>query len=57
MALACAKGAYYNVLINLQDLEDKAYVDATRAEADGYMTEAAKLAAEVEAVIGKGLGF
>lgn len=57
MALACAEGAYYNVLINLQGLEDKAYVSATRAQADKLMAEASDSAAKVKAVIGKGLGF
>jgi glutamate formiminotransferase/formiminotetrahydrofolate cyclodeaminase len=57
MALACAKGAYYNVLINLKGLADKKYKKATREEADGYMAEAKDLAAQVEQVIGKGLGF
>ena len=57
MALACAKGAYYNVLINLQDLEHKQYVSTTRKAADGYMKQAQELAAKVEQVIGDGLGF
>jgi len=57
MALACAQGAYYNVLINLQGIEDEEYVKATRAEADGYFAEARKLATQVEQVLGKGLGF
>ena len=57
MALACAQGAYYNVLINLQGIEDEEYVKATRAEADGYFNEARKLAGQVEQVLGKGLGF
>ena len=57
MALACAEGAYYNVLINLQDIEDEAYVKATRNEADGHMQQARELAETVRGVIGKGLGF
>ena len=35
----------------------KKYKKATREEADGYMAEAKDLAAQVEQVIGKGLGF
>jgi len=57
MALACAEGAYYNVLINLQGLRDKQYVKQTRAEADRLMAEAREWAGKVKAVIGKGLGF
>lgn len=57
MALACAEGAYYNVLINLQGLEDKQYVEETRARADEAMDKARALATKVRKVIGKGLGF
>jgi len=57
MALACAEGAYYNVLINLQGIEDEAYVKATRAEADQAMDSARQLADQVRGVVGKGLGF
>jgi len=57
MALACAEGAYYNVLINLQGLADQAYVSETRARADEAMAKARALATKVRKVIGKGLGF
>ncbi len=57
MALACAEGAYYNVLINLQGIEDEQYVNATRAEADKVMDETRELAEQMRAVIGKGLGI
>ena len=57
MALACAEGAYYNVLINLLGIEDAEYVSETRAEADRLMAEAREWAGKVRAVIGKGLGF
>ena len=57
MALACAEGAYYNVLINLGGIEDEAYVKETRAEADRLMAEAREWADKVRQVLGKGLGF
>jgi len=57
MALACAEGAYYNVLINLQGIEDEAYVKAIRTEADKLMDETRNLAERMRDVIGKGLGF
>jgi glutamate formiminotransferase/formiminotetrahydrofolate cyclodeaminase len=55
MALACAKGAYYNVLINLMDMDDKDYVSRTRTEAEDVMARAGELAAAVEQVVMKGL--
>lgn len=57
MALACAEGAYYNVLINLQGLEDQQYVETTRARADEALNKARALATKLRKVVGKGLGF
>ena len=55
MALACAKGAYYNVLINLGSITDADYASCTRAEAQAAMDEARELAEQVEEVVMKGL--
>jgi len=57
MALACAEGAYYNVLINLQGIDDEAYVKQIRSQADSLMQQAREAAEKVRAVIGAGLGF
>ncbi len=48
-ALACAEGAYYNVLINLQGAAETPFAAKTRREADAAVTEARGLAAEVQA--------
>ncbi len=60
MGLACATGAYYNVLINLKtlDLSDPqlaAYASATRSAAEAAMTAAREAAAQVAAVLQAGL--
>ena len=60
MALACATGAYYNVLINLKgmDLSDPAlaeYAAAVRAQADTAIAAAREGAAAVQAVLMAGL--
>ena len=57
MALACAEGAFYNVMINLADMDDKKYVAETKAEAKQVMDEARRLADEVRGVMAEGLGF
>jgi glutamate formiminotransferase/formiminotetrahydrofolate cyclodeaminase len=55
MSRAAALGAYYNVLINLQGLDDAEYVSRTRSEAAGALQVALQLADEVEAVVAKSL--
>jgi len=57
IALAAAEGAYYNVLINLPNLEDAEYVKTTRARADEALTKTRALASKLRKVVGKGLGF
>ncbi len=47
-ALAGAKGAYYNVLINLPGLEDKEWGAAKKKEADELLDEAKRLAQQAE---------
>lgn len=47
-ALACAEGAYYNVLINLAGEEDRAFLDETRKAADRALERARELAGEVQ---------
>jgi glutamate formiminotransferase / formiminotetrahydrofolate cyclodeaminase len=51
MALACAQGTYYNVLINLGSITDADYAKRTRADADAAITQARELAAQVQAVV------
>ncbi len=51
MGRAAAEGAYYNVLINLKGLEDKAFVEQTRAAADAAVARANALADEIAALV------
>ncbi|MCK4413900.1 MAG: glutamate formimidoyltransferase [Candidatus Eisenbacteria sp.] len=46
-ARACAEGAYYNVLINLQGLEASAFTAETRKQADAFVAQARELADRV----------
>jgi len=55
MALAAARGACYNVLINLQGLADAGYVSRTRAEAAEALQVATDLAQEVATLVEKQL--
>ncbi|MBN2430421.1 MAG: glutamate formimidoyltransferase [Acidobacteria bacterium] len=55
MALAAARGACYNVLINLQGLDDADYVHRTRTEAAEALQVATGLAGEVAALVEKAL--
>lgn len=60
VALACATGAYYNVLINLKslDLSDPqlaAYAGATRLQAEAAMSASRQVAAQVADTIQQGL--
>ena len=53
-AKACATGAYYNVLINLPEIEDQSYKNRITEEADSLLAETERLAALVqEKVIAK----
>ncbi|MCK5036025.1 MAG: cyclodeaminase/cyclohydrolase family protein, partial [Candidatus Sabulitectum sp.] len=47
-ARACATGAYYNVLINLPEIEDQNYKKRITEEADALLAETEKLAAIVQ---------
>ncbi len=44
----CAKGAYYNVLINLEGITDSIYREETMAKADEALARTEKTCAEVE---------
>jgi len=57
MALACAEGAFYNVMINLADMDDEDYIAKTKSEAKAVMDEARGLADEIRGIMAKGLGF
>jgi glutamate formiminotransferase/formiminotetrahydrofolate cyclodeaminase len=50
-AYAAAKGAYFNVLINLANLEDKDFVKNTRQEAERLIGEASRRAREIEDLV------
>ncbi|MCX7697608.1 MAG: glutamate formimidoyltransferase [Bacteroidales bacterium] len=50
-ALAGVKGAYYNVLINLANIEDKSWAETVRKEADGLLQEALRIAQEIEQLV------
>jgi glutamate formiminotransferase/formiminotetrahydrofolate cyclodeaminase len=56
MGRACAAGAHYNVLINLQGLGDDAFVEETRAAGDALHRKAEDLAARIDALLGESLG-
>ena len=51
MGRAAAEGACYNVLINLKGLEDKAFVEQTRAAADSALAQANALAGEIAVLV------
>lgn len=47
-AIACATGAYYNVLINLPEIEDADYSNEVMAKAEALLAETNAIAAEVQ---------
>ena len=47
-AIACATGAYYNVLINLPEIEDADYCIEVMAKAEALLAETNVIAAEVQ---------
>ena len=51
MGRAAAEGAWYNVLINLKGLEDKAFVEQTRAAADKALAAALAVADEIAVLV------
>lgn len=51
MARAAAEGAYFNVLINLDGLDDPEFVDATRSQADELHDAAYAKSAELTAAV------
>jgi glutamate formiminotransferase / formiminotetrahydrofolate cyclodeaminase len=51
MGLAAMEGAAYNVRINCQGLEDKAFVDKMITQANTLLTEGRKLADEIRAIV------
>jgi glutamate formiminotransferase/formiminotetrahydrofolate cyclodeaminase len=54
-ARAAARGAYYNVLINLKSLADRDWVRETLAAADRALAHAERAAAEIEAIVSEEL--
>jgi glutamate formiminotransferase/formiminotetrahydrofolate cyclodeaminase len=51
MARTAAEGAYLNVRINLNSIEDQDFVTATRQKADSLKQEALVLAGEIEKIV------
>jgi glutamate formiminotransferase/formiminotetrahydrofolate cyclodeaminase len=51
MARTAAEGAYLNVRINLNSIEDQDFVTATRQKADSLKQEALALAGEIEKIV------
>jgi len=56
MGRACAVGAHYNVLINLQGLDDDAFVEETRSRSAALGQRAEALAARIDARLRQSLG-
>jgi formiminotetrahydrofolate cyclodeaminase len=56
MGRAGAEGAYYNVLINLNNMKPSDFVTSTRKQAEEYLAEATKLAEAISEGVRKVLG-
>lgn len=56
-ALAAAKGAYYNVMINLPGIEDDKFREEIAARANRALEESKTKAAKVEELVDKALGL
>jgi len=56
-ALAAAKGAYYNVMINLPGIKDEEFKKEIREKADRNLEEACRRANEVEEMVKEALGI
>ncbi|MFH1452973.1 MAG: glutamate formimidoyltransferase [Armatimonadota bacterium] len=56
-AQAAARSAYYNVIINLQSIEDKKFVEETRKKADQLLDKAYGMYKEVRGIVDKALGL
>ena len=51
LARTAAEGAYLNVRINLNSIEDQAFITTTREKADSLKQEALILAGEIEKIV------
>jgi glutamate formiminotransferase/formiminotetrahydrofolate cyclodeaminase len=56
-ARAAARGAYYNVLINLKSIEDEGWAQKTAREAEDLVTRAERTASEIVAMIDEELAI
>ena len=56
MGRAGAEGAFYNVMINLNNMKDSDFCRRTRQQASEYLAEATNLAEETATAVRKGLG-
>jgi formiminotetrahydrofolate cyclodeaminase len=50
-ALSAVKGARYNVLINLNSIDDEEFTSEVEAEVDQVLTKAEELAQQVETIV------
>jgi glutamate formiminotransferase/formiminotetrahydrofolate cyclodeaminase len=55
-AQTAAEGAYYNVVINLPDIQDEKFTKETRASAETLKKEALKISEEIRAIVREVLG-
>lgn len=55
-ASVAAEGALYNVLINLEDIEDEKFVEETKKEAVALNAEIQKICDDIKAIMHKSLG-
>jgi glutamate formiminotransferase/formiminotetrahydrofolate cyclodeaminase len=56
MGRAGAEGAFYNVMINLNNMKDSDFVRQTRRQANEYLEEATRLAEQTAVLVREGLG-
>ena len=54
-AQTAAEGAYYNVIINLPDIEDEKFVSEIKAKAESLKNQALKLGDDIRTVVGEAL--
>ena len=54
-AQTAAEGAYYNVIINLPDIEDERFKSEIRAKAEALKDQAIKMGDEIRTIVGKAL--
>ena len=56
MGRAGAEGAFYNVVINLNNMKASDFVTTTRKKADQYLAKSTQLAEDITATVRRALG-